>query len=302
MTKEVFLKELREDLENYEVNDIDEIIAYFDEMIEDKKDNGMDEEVIIDSLDSPKEIALVLKGKEAKEEEIREGEYEMCDGRVRYTKEATDLLSISIDIADDEIKVTRGDDDNLYMIFEEKENDHYKIKEKDRGSKLKIEKNTPPIFNIFNSKERALLELILPSGYSGELKIETVSGNIEGSDLKLRKLRAETVSGDVVIESCDIEDLKVQAVSGDIEVKDVRAVSLKVDNVSGDSEVDVKADFIKTESVSGDLTIDIKGEEKDYAIYYDKLMKDYKLRTELKDQKHLKMESVSGAIDYRFTA
>ena len=302
MTKEVFLKELREDLENYEVNDIDEIIAYFDEMIEDKKDNGMDEEVIIDSLDSPKEIALVLKGKEAKEEEIREGEYEMCDGRVRYTKEATDLLSISIDIADDEIKVTRGDDDNLYVIFEEKENDHYKIKEKDRGSKLKIEKNTPPIFNIFNSKERALLELILPSGYSGELKIETVSGNIEGSDLKLRKLRVETVSGDVVIENCDIEDLKVQAVSGDIEVKDVRAVSLKVDNVSGDSEVDVKADFIKTESVSGDLTIDIKGEEKDYAIYYDKLMKDYKLRTELKDQKHLKMESVSGTIDYHFTA
>ena len=302
MTKEVFLKELREDLENYEVNDIDEIIAYFDEMIEDKKDNGMDEEVIIDSLDSPKEIALVLKGKEAKEEEIREGEYETCDGRVRYTKEATDLLSISIDIADDEIKVTRGDDDNLYVIFEEKENDHYKIKEKDRGSKLKIEKNTPPIFNIFNSKERALLELILPSGYSGELKIETVSGNIEGSDLKLRKLRAETVSGDVVIENCDIEDLKVQAVSGDIEVKDVRAVSLKVDNVSGDSEVDVKADFIKTESVSGDLIIDIKGEEKDYAIYYDKLMKDYKLRTELKDQKHLKMESVSGAIDYHFTA
>ena len=302
MTKEVFLKELREDLENYEVNDIDEIIAYFDEMIEDKKDNGMDEEVIIDSLDSPKEIALVLKGKEVKEEEIREGEYEMHDGRVRYTKEATDLLSISIDIADDEIKVTRGDDDNLYVIFEEKENDHYKIKEKDRGSKLKIEKNTPPIFNIFNSKERALLELILPSGYSGELKIETVSGNIEGSDLKLRKLRAETVSGDVVIENCDIEDLKVQAVSGDIEVKDVRAVSLKVDNVSGDSEVDVKADFIKTESVSGDLTIDIKGEEKDYAIYYDKLMKDYKLRTELKDQKHLKMESVSGTIDYHFTA
>ena len=302
MTKEVFLKELREDLENYEVNDIDAIIAYFDEMIEDKKDNGMDEEVIIDSLDSPKEIALVLKGKEVKEEEIREGEYEMHDGRVRYTKEATDLLSISIDIADDEIKVTRGDDDNLYVIFEEKENDHYKIKEKDRGSKLKIEKNTPPIFNIFNSKERALLELILPSGYSGELKIETVSGNIEGSDLKLRKLRAETVSGDVVIENCDIEDLKVQAVSGDIEVKDVRAVSLKVNNVSGDSEVDVKADFIKTESVSGDLTIDIKGEEKDYAIYYDKLMKDYKLRTELKDQKHLKMESVSGAIDYHFTA
>lgn len=302
MTKEVFLKELREDLTNYEVNDIDEIIAYFDEMIEDKKDNGMDEEVIIDSLDSPKEIALVLKGKEAKEEEIREGEYETCDGRVRYTKEATDLLNISIDIADDEIKVTRGDDDNLYVIFEEKENDHYKIKEKDRGSKLKIEKNTPPIFNIFNSKERALLELILPSGYSGELKIEAVSGNIEVSDLKLRKLKAETVSGDVVIESCDIEDLKVQAVSGDIEVKDVRAVSLKVDNVSGDSEVDVKADFIKTESVSGDLIIDIKGEEKDYAIYYDKLMKDYKLRTELKDQKHLKMESVSGAIDYHFTA
>lgn len=302
MTKEVFLKKLREDLENYEVNDIDEIIAYFDEMIEDKKDNGMDEEVIIDSLDSPKEIALVLKGKEAKEEEIREGEYETCDGRVRYAKEATDLLNISIDIADDEIKVTRGDDDNLYVIFEEKENDHYKIKEKDRGSKLKIEKNTPPIFNIFNSKERALLELILPSGYSGELKIEAVSGNIEVSDLKLRKLKAETVSGDVVIESCDIEDLKVQAVSGDIEVKDVRAVSLKVDNVSGDSEVDVKADFIKTESVSGDLIIDIKGEEKDYAIYYDKLMKDYKLRTELKDQKHLKMESVSGAIDYHFTA
>ena len=55
-------------------------------------------------------------------------------------------------------------------------------------------------------------------------------------------------------------------------------------------------------TVNMKIGFDIKGEEKDYAIYYDKLMKDYKLRTELKDQKHLKMESVSGAIDYHFTA
>jgi len=59
MKKEKFLKDLREELVKYKVSDVDNIIEYYDELIEDKKEsskNKLNEEEIIAKLGSVSDI------------------------------------------------------------------------------------------------------------------------------------------------------------------------------------------------------------------------------------------------------
>ena len=297
MNKEKFLEELRAELANYEVDDIDEVIAYFDEMIEDRKDNGMDEATIIEHLDSPKEIALVLKGKEYKEDKVDEQLYDDEDHIVYRTK-GTDIIYIKVNVMANDVEVIKGEDDDIYFIYDQKEEGRFNITNK--GDELKIIYNGPD-FGIFEKHEFGDLKLILPKGYLGEMKIETVSGDIDIKDTENSYLKLESVSGDITIRDCEINILKAQATSGHIEIEDTKGQEIKVEAVSGRIELkDIAYDFIKATNVSGAINVDALGDEDDYAIYFDRLFESYKLRSELKDSCRLKLEAVTGHIDYHF--
>ncbi len=60
MKKVSFLKKLRTELEISKVNEIDEVINYYDELIEDEKESGKSEEDIVKGLDINK-IVLELR-------------------------------------------------------------------------------------------------------------------------------------------------------------------------------------------------------------------------------------------------
>lgn len=295
MSKQAFLDELRENLIDYEVGDVDEVIEYFDEMIEDKKDSGVDEKVIIENLDSPKEIALILKGKEAKEREVDEVTSE-DDDHFTYSTESQNILEVSIELHSDDIIVERAIDERITFVCDKKDERHFRIKNK--GDKLKIERNDASQF--FHNRG-SNVELYLPHSYHGELKIETVSGSIEISDLENIYTKLSAVSGDISVSDAKISELKIETVSGDIEVDDVMGNEIKLEAVSGNIELACAYDYIKSEAVSGDMELEIQGKESEYAIFYSKLFEDYNRRAELKDRKLLKMESVSGNIEYRFT-
>ncbi len=293
----MFLDELKRELNNCEVDDIDEVIAYFDEMIEDRKENGMDEEMIISHLDSPKEIALVLKGKEYKEEKHDEEIYDDDDKQV-YSTDGKDIIMVKISLNADDITVKRGDDERLYFIYDRKKDGRYSIVNK--GDELKITDNGPK-FIFFSKGESNEVELILPRTYKGEMKVEALSGDIKISDLEGSFVKVETLSGDIDLEESTIRSLKVQSTSGEISITDTRGQEIKVESVSGDIELnDLTYDFIKVENVSGNSSIDILGNEEDYAVYYDHLFENYKLRQSLKDTRRLKMEAVTGQIEYHF--
>ncbi|MBO4678392.1 MAG: hypothetical protein J5626_01840 [Lachnospiraceae bacterium] len=56
MTKEVFLKTLKSELEKQSISNIESMIEYYDEMICDRMEEGMSEEDAVDSMDSIPEI------------------------------------------------------------------------------------------------------------------------------------------------------------------------------------------------------------------------------------------------------
>lgn len=296
MNKDEFLKALKGDLSDLRVSDVDEIIAYFDEMIEDKKDEGLSEEEIIKGLSSPREIALVLKGQDEKGNSEKTSE---DDEYLVYQTEGSTLNEIVIDDVFHDIKVSEGDDDFVTFIYPKEDKYLYRIKNK--GQKLKISRNDDHFFSAKIFKERKGTKLILPKGYGDSLKVETVSGNTTISDVNLAFLKIESVSGSVDLERVFARTGKVEVVSGDLRGDELRGKEFKVEMVSGKARIEaLQYDFIKIETVSGNVDIEIEGKEEDYAISYEKILKSYKIREELKQQKYLKLEAVMGEITYRF--
>ena len=62
--KDKFLEELRNKLIDLNDKDVDDTIAYFNEMIEDKVSEGFSEEDVIKGLGKPQDVATTLMGEE----------------------------------------------------------------------------------------------------------------------------------------------------------------------------------------------------------------------------------------------
>jgi len=91
------------------------------------------------------------------------------------------------------------------------------------------------------------------TGIQGEVRAESISGNVTVSDASRIDL-LKTVSGTLSLTDAELENGTVSAVSGDVVLSDVRGRSLDAQAVSGRiSLVNVQSERVTAESVSGDI-------------------------------------------------
>lgn len=133
-------------------------------------------------------------------------------------------------------------------------------------SVLKIEggKRVKAVFGLITSGKLAFsnnCELDLPAGYTGELCINTTSGDIDmecpGAQYPCL-LDMNTVSGDVDIEGYEGPELSLSTVSGDLILNRCKVKKLSTCAVSGDVHFRGEALVADGNSTSGDLKIDLK--------------------------------------------
>ena len=99
MSKQEFLKQLAFRLHHLQVEERNDIINYYDELIEDKKDReGLDEEAIIKELGSLDDIAkrVAPKGSEVKIHYDEEKEEEKGPNEAKDTKLIMSIVSIPV--------------------------------------------------------------------------------------------------------------------------------------------------------------------------------------------------------------
>ena len=122
------------------------------------------------------------------------------------------------------------------------------------------------------------VRLLVPEGIE-QITLQTASGDIDLSELRIGSLTAATTSGDLVLENvvvtgaahltstsgdvdvddCDFgESLTLGSTSGDIDLT-ANAPRLNANNVSGDIDLEGRFQQVKLNSVSGD--IDLRSEE-----------------------------------------
>jgi DUF4097 and DUF4098 domain-containing protein YvlB len=168
-------------------------------------------------------------------------------------KEISDQKSISLEnISDIEfngisegIEISRSDGADLEVSLTGQ------VSGKDRNASIKLEKvndnkilvgvERPKFFIGFIDIKP--LKINLPKGYTKELKVESVSGRVQSSDLSnLEKTEVKTVSGEVDLRELEGK-VKVSTVSGEINLSlSTLNNDLDIDSTSGKINLDLPSD------------------------------------------------------------
>jgi len=123
------------------------------------------------------------------------------------------------------------------------------------GSKLKIEIEYPKVL-FYNAN--VVLDVFFPQDYRENIIIDTVSADVDISNLDINNFQCKTVSGDLRIESLGSDNLTLNTTSGDVNIIDFLG-SLKADSVSGDINVGYRVfeNNVDIKTISGKVKIDL---------------------------------------------
>ena len=291
-----FLSDLKTLLEKRNVKDVDDIIDYFNELINDRLENGEELEDIINSLGDVGDIAENF-GDEPKNEVTKtiqpENENHVYTGIEKLKLENVTYDYQILPSNNNELTVEYEKDSSTYLTIKQKDDTLYIVQEFDNILKGLFSRG----ISINGKSLKATI--YLPDSLI-EAKIENVAGDFLIDNNTVSRIKLENVSGDIKLDNMTCDDIDVESVSGDILVKSL-IVNNKTDMeiVSGDIIIEkIRCSYIKMESVSGDINITIDGKESDTNIHVEKLLSDKK--TKVDSDRYLKVETVSGDIKYSF--
>lgn len=299
-----FIEELRFELCKKEIDDIEDVLSYFEEMIKDRMENGEDIEAILADLGDPKHIADSLFGDQS---EVREPEKKMESALERMT--FTDVKEIITETVSYNFafKAAHGKE----VVLEYDSDEYSTLKSELHHGKLKIEQefkyngldSLRALFSRFSSKgkKRAYTAtLYIPTDARLDFDIENVSGDLSFSDLRNGKLDLDNVSGDLRFDFCVFEKADMESVSGDINMSDTAFErEISIDLVSGDLKMDRSScPEIDIDTVSGDIDLLLNEKRSNTSVSISGLHKNTKYKTD--GNASLKIDTVSGKVNYAF--
>lgn len=284
MKREEFLNTLFENIPDYTKEEQEEIRQYYEELICDGVEAGLDEEEVISRLESPENIAFSLK-KEYKEERKAEVSV-VCDSSDDYTS-SQPVAHAVISARDRGIALEPSEDGRVHVHCEKDEIDEIVCYEKEgmfffsHRSKRRMH-----FFGGFSRVDSTIKVQIPESVMQAELS--TTNGGIRISEIsKPEMVKAHTTNGGITCNdvrashvelissnaSVKCEDTKVQTIcmestNGALRLKDVQADEKLAAHTTNGSihfeEIDAKDIQLKTSNASIKGTLRGKGTE--YAI------------------------------------
>lgn len=301
-----YLNKLEYELDKRNIEEKNDILQYFEEMITDRVESGEKIEDVITSLGDASSLVTSLFGPSDHEEEKRE------NSTNRKFEEFYDVREIKIDNVSYDISFTKASGRTVSVEFNDDEYNTLKIRYE--HGKLKIEqecfKGLDRFFNAFsklfsNDRKETFgnykAVITIPENSELDLNVETVNGDLEFEEIQAGRLRINGVNGDMSFDHCAFERNEIDSVNGDIEIRDMSILDrFKTDLVSADLKADMlRCEEIRIESVSGDVDLLIDGQADQYDVKISKVLKEQSYQG--RGRGKLRIETVSGDISYSFT-
>ena len=299
-----FIEELRFELCKKDVNDMEDVLSYFEEMIKDRMENGEEIEDILADLGDPKRIADTLFGDQV-EGKVPEKKAETPAQTASFTgvkKIETETVSYNIDF-----RLTDGEEVTLEYESDEFSTLKYSL----HHEKLHIEQeyayngldSLRALFSRFSSKGKKRpyhATLCIPADIDLDIEIDNVSGDLCFSGLRCGKLDIETVSGDLRFDACAFDEADFENVSGDVRIADtVFENEISIDNVSGDLQMErCGCPSIDIDTVSGNVDLLLNEKRSNTSVSISGLHKNTKYKTD--GSATLKVDTVSGKVNCSF--
>lgn len=295
---EEYFKQLRKLLEENNYDDVDGVIAYFQEVVADKMEAGESEEEIYASFEEVHEVASSILGKTVT---VQNDETNEKLHTIAIDVVCTDIVCAIEDVEDIEVKMPNDpryevkDENGILQISEKKVQKKFFF-----GNHNKITLILPKKYSLQNLKIHTISGdiTILDKIEISNIHIETISGDVECENLKSKQCNISTTSGDIELEEVYTKKATLETVSGDIEMEECEIETCNASSVSGDITCEeIEAFDLQCTTVSGDIDVQLSMEQEVYTIEVHKLMKSMKFGS---GPNHLRFATTSGDIEYRF--
>lgn len=100
------------------------------------------------------------------------------------------------------------------------------------------------------------LDIGVPENYSGQLNLETTSGNLKANNLKTEKLSVKSTSGEISIEDINNSgDSSIVSTSGNIDVGNLITSSSKFKSTSGEITITDSENINSIQTTSGNIEV-----------------------------------------------
>lgn len=234
MKKEEFINKLRFFLSDLPMEDLEQIIDFYQELIFDGIEQGYSEEEILGRFDTPEEVAkqiraeyggLVIYTARGKSKE-KKYEYGPTD-LIHTIRVETENLRIRIrTVEDGPVKVYFKPREGQDIVTCKEENGVFSFEHKSKGSS--------PLNWLNFFMDCNLLVLELPCSFAGNLWIWTTNASIKGSGM-MNLAQAEIISsnGKIRLENSKIERLRIKSNNAKIEISNMSGDYLEATSGNG---------------------------------------------------------------------
>ena len=112
-------------------------------------------------------------------------------------------------------------------------------------------------FHISINQEQAPgLIVHLPRSFKGALRISSIAGDVEVSDLRLSEGHIKTTAGDIKVGCLKGKEISLDSVSGDLSAGScLQAPDIRLYSTSGDIDVKGILGNVKANTISGDIRL-----------------------------------------------
>ena len=268
MTRHEFMEALRERIAALPREERERLEEYYNEIIDDCVEDGIDEEEAVAALRSPDDLMRELLPADGVSVESGAsapvGTSAAEAARPRSGEVVDALRSLDVRVRHADVTLRRAALDNgaaAQLQFSDPSRFEWRM----NGDALEIVESTPEakrgLLGLLDLGTRNLgtVTVTLAAGLEGALNCSSASGDLTADGLEIGgSANLNSHSGDVKLRGFACAgDVKLRSLSGDIDVRDARCAEMSLSTASGDIEIDRGgAASVFAKSASGDVRID----------------------------------------------
>ncbi len=161
-------------------------------------------------------------------------------------------FEIDVSLVADSIEFMVSEDTDFHINRENIKEEYYEFEQTDK--KLKINYLKRKVFHL-DKKNKGKITVFLPMNMIfSKVKIFSVSGDIDISNMKATDLMVNTISGNCRFHTIESDMVYWKVISGDIKGETLKTKNVRIDSISGDTEIRfVVADYAQLDTISGDV-------------------------------------------------
>lgn len=268
-----FLGKIESRLSNLPNREVEKIISYYNESIEDKLDDGMTEEDAIKSFGTIDSIVSNIEEEISFNDVVKDKisnsnktinvdgntvhEITLDNKRVEYTFES-DFAEIYFDTANRGLEIKKSADDNIHLIVYQNKYEYYEITEnKNLIIKYVEDKNFfgRKISFLNNNKQQA--ELYIPNNEIQKLFANGTNEDLKISKVKLNSVNLSNVNGEIEASKIISNNTKFKNINGTIKISDMNSHNMKFGNMNGAIEASniVTEDIFDVNNMNGSINL-----------------------------------------------